>query len=660
MSPLRPLSPNPVRGRDGADRAWRELLEARGMFGAVWPTVVLLAGVEGRCWRLRRAVHCSELGCVSRAGGDLRWLPRVCGVGRASPRRGKTIQPVATGSRTSFWSRASVRVENSVSGCASTAAWPAQKDVLGRMCPLLQVAWVNRMIETLWPHYDKAIANIVDETVTPILVDVAKGLPLVDSIDIEKMDLGNHPMKIGGFKTYETREDEVIMEAPLLWGSSAHIRVSARIRLGPVVIYVPIVIRNIQLHAVARITIRPLVETLPCLGAVHISLLDPPHLDMTLTLINNLDLMALPGVKELVNGIAQSVIGNMMLYPNQFSVDLMEGGGLPAPPTGMLQVEVRKVEGLKKTDLIGKNDVYAVAEVREGRPQRTKTVKGSTVVFDDEPFHFIVDDPETQSLTFRVFDDDFGWSDRCLGMVAVPLDSAEFMEEEGFMELTYDLYKEEAKATVAKTVRKLAAAVTMKRNTAKAAPEGKITVRVKYYPFMRPESGDEDDEDEEEKSAPAPARPMKFNRLSTMSVIRDNMKGLLSVTLTRCMHLAGNDTYVHFSLHDKVTHKVAERRSTVVPNDSSPRWGDKFDFVMINAHSDLVITVIDKAGLLESVVSLKIAKKAEDKNKAIGKVLIPVKDVVRNGRLKDVWALQEVQQGEIALTLTWTSVEFAA
>jgi len=40
-------------------------------------------------------------------------------------------------------------------------------------------------------------------------------------------------------------------------------------------------------------------------------------------------------------------------------------------------------------------------------------------------------------------------------------------------------------------------------------------------------------------------------------------------------------------------------------------------------------------------------------------IKIPVPDLVRNTRLKDTWALQEVQQGEIELTLTWTTCEFA-
>lgn len=46
----------------------------------------------------------------------------------------------------------------------------------------------------------------------------------MDSIKIENLDLGNNPLKVGGFKTYETQEDEVIMEAPLQWGSNAKVR----------------------------------------------------------------------------------------------------------------------------------------------------------------------------------------------------------------------------------------------------------------------------------------------------------------------------------------------------------------------------------------------------------------------------------------------------
>lgn len=46
---------------------------------------------------------------------------------------------------------------------------------------------------------------------------------------------------------------------------------------------------------------KPLVETIPCLGAVTISLLEVPTVDLALMLINKMDIMALPGLNMAVN-----------------------------------------------------------------------------------------------------------------------------------------------------------------------------------------------------------------------------------------------------------------------------------------------------------------------------------------------------------------------
>lgn len=53
----------------------------------------------------------------------------------------------------------------------------------------------------------------------------------------------------------------------------------------------------------------------------------------------------------------------MMLYPNQFSVDLMEEGGRPPSPFGMLRVKLNRIENLKKGDAPAKVDVYCLLEV---------------------------------------------------------------------------------------------------------------------------------------------------------------------------------------------------------------------------------------------------------------------------------------------------------
>ena len=43
-------------------------------------------------------------------------------------------------------------------------------------------------------------------------------------------DLGEIPIKIGGIKTYQTGDDEVIVEAPVLWGGNAKVKSCRHVR----------------------------------------------------------------------------------------------------------------------------------------------------------------------------------------------------------------------------------------------------------------------------------------------------------------------------------------------------------------------------------------------------------------------------------------------
>ena len=45
--------------------------------------------------------------------------------------------------------------------------------------------------------------------------------------------------------------------------------------------------------------------------------------------------------------VPRQVMGDMMLYPNSMSFDVMEGGGVQPPPQGILQVTVVRIPKLK-------------------------------------------------------------------------------------------------------------------------------------------------------------------------------------------------------------------------------------------------------------------------------------------------------------------------
>ena len=68
----------------------------------------------------------------------------------------------------------------------------------------------------------------------------------MQAVDIENLDMGTIPMSVGGVKVYQTSEDEGIFECPMTWGGDAVVRVSARIMLGPLVLYLPIEVKNLQ------------------------------------------------------------------------------------------------------------------------------------------------------------------------------------------------------------------------------------------------------------------------------------------------------------------------------------------------------------------------------------------------------------------------------
>ena len=69
----------------------------------------------------------------------------------------------------------------------------------------------------------------------------------------------------------------------------------------------PLEVGDVQVRAVARISLRPLVEELPCLGGAEVSLLGLPHYDLSLRLVNRLDIMRVPGVKAAVDAVVAKV-----------------------------------------------------------------------------------------------------------------------------------------------------------------------------------------------------------------------------------------------------------------------------------------------------------------------------------------------------------------
>ena len=191
----------------------------------------------------------------------------------------------------------------------------------------------------------------------------------------------------------------------MFWGGDISLRITAVLVLGSRKIDLPIDVSDVQFKFLARLTIKPLIETLPCIGGVTLTLLEEPNVSEALTVqtfflinemkyvhnnmqtnyqlaltvlyngLNNLfglshkaivysicfiylqvdfcfrladspDLLALPGVPQAVKMAVKIVTSKMLVCPNEYTVPLMPNFGLPSPPQGVLHVRVISGESL--------------------------------------------------------------------------------------------------------------------------------------------------------------------------------------------------------------------------------------------------------------------------------------------------------------------------
>lgn len=302
-----------------------------------------------------------------------------------------------------------------------TSPWLSQPDYQ-------RVIFINSIMELLWPHLSPAIHKEALKQAKAPLDDICKKVKVLQDIRIDKLDLGTRPFRVDSFKIFKVVGNEMIIECPVFWGADLHVRVTAVLKsLG---IYfksidVPIDVANVQFKALMRITIKPLVETLPCFGGVTLSLLEEPIVNCDVHIADSPDVMALPGVPLMLKAAIKIITGRMLVYPNEFSVPLMPNYGLPPPILGLLKVKVLGADGLKSS-FLDTVDAFAEAELAEGHEARTRTIENNVKPEWNETLEVLVHDPLTQQLKVSIKDEDM-FGDELLGFVKVPLADAEFM-----------------------------------------------------------------------------------------------------------------------------------------------------------------------------------------------------------------------------------------
>ena len=286
---------------------------------------------------------------------------------------------------------------------------------------------MNKLLSQLWPHLSPAIHKAAMAESKKPIQDAIERVPLLSrvlkTVRIDVLDLGTRPFRVDSIKSYSSSPSDnwIMCEASILYGGDMRVRIVAEVSfLGLFTVDVPIEVANVQLKALARMTLYPLVEQLPCVGGVTISFLEQPMVDLDLHVLDGPDLFSLPPIPVVLRFVERLIISKMLIYPNEMSFPVLPNYGLPKPPIGICRVAVEYGIDLRSS-FLDEIDPFVRIELREGRIRDTASLDNeSNPVWKDEEFDMLVDDME-QMVTLELYDDNELTAPGLVGAVRIPV-----------------------------------------------------------------------------------------------------------------------------------------------------------------------------------------------------------------------------------------------
>lgn len=466
-----------------------------------------------------------------------------------------------------------------------------------------RVDWLNKFLEIMWPYLDKAVCKTVRNIAKPI---IAEQIPKykIDAVEFDTLTLGCLPPTFQGMKVYMTDDKELIMEPCMKWAGNPNVTVSVK-AFG---LKATVQVVDLQVFAIPRITLKPLVPTFPCFAKIFVSLMEKPHVDFGLKLLGA-DAMSIPGLYRFVQELIKDQVANMYLWPKTLEVPIMDPAKAMKKPVGILHVKVLRALKLKKKDLFGASDPYLKLKLTEDKlPSKKTTVKHTNLnpVWNEE-FTFVVKDPESQALEMILYDwEQVGKHDK-MGMNVVPL--KELTPDES-KEFTLDVLK------------------NMDPNdTQNEKSRGQLVVELLYKPFKDDEAPKEVDDEEAVQKAPDGT---------------PDGGGLLVVVVHQAEDVEGKH---HTNPYVRLLFRGEEKRTKHVKKNRDPRWDEEFQFMLeeppVNDRIHVeVLSASSRIGLLHP-------------KETLGYVDINLADVVSNKRINAKYHLIDSKNGRIQIELQW-------
>ena len=518
--------------------------------------------------------------------------------------------------------------------------------------------WLNRVIDGAWPYIDTGVSKTVKESVEPILREL---LPTwVTWIGFEKFTLGPRAPTITGIRSHQSHMENSILDIELSWASDCDVVVT---------IYVfgvrfPVTVRGLQIKMLAQVTFDPLVDVIPCLGALEACLIEMPEiLDFRLFIPGGVDLLALPFVHRTVLKIVRQSIGEMLLYPYKLHIPIMPASGIQAASTGMMRIrflngkafykrrnysKLSRKRGKKNsrfTQMLKTDSYFIKYWTREQRQLSTPPRNGETPSWEGTADAFVLCDRDTP-LYFRLLKEG---ADRISNYGEIQIMCGEIADRGGgkvVIELPFiepSFYKEECPLEYLAAADGYSYEEIMGRwaeITAwhAKADAGAVQARTKYF-YRCLEEMDRRKRVMSKYRHPTLALELEYIDTGAPDELDGGDEkyelGVLTVEVKEADNLLRVDSQLP---NPMATLRCAkqEYRTQRILKSSHPKWNERYVFYNVVAEIDPL--EIEITGF----------------EKSLGRVVIDTTLVRLNGFISDRFKLQDVSKGEVLLELSYT------
>ncbi len=272
------------------------------------------------------------------------------------------------------------------------------------------VAFLNEMVEHLWPYINVSVSAMIKDIVEPMFADLLPG-PFKNT-KFTLIDLGSVPMKFDSVDVHTRRNDSIKLDMDVHWDGSCDIDLKSPIIGGYGV-------KRVELSGRLSIVMQPLVPVMPVVSAIQLGFINPPTLNMNFTGVADIaDVSLISGsIRKIIN----NVFADLFVLPNRLLVPINPGNDFFSTyilPLGVVRVKLESGAGFKTTGKLIKDvpDVYVKLRLGGEKKLKSSTCKNSNDPQWDETFDFVYCDKE-QFMQLYAWDNDVAGDDKQGGII---------------------------------------------------------------------------------------------------------------------------------------------------------------------------------------------------------------------------------------------------